>query len=60
LQVANNPNFRPKLPKKFQEKKKYFEFIDLMKKCWNHDPKERPGFNEITMTLQEIFENIKK
>jgi hypothetical protein len=31
-----------------------------MKKCWKHEPKERPGFNEITMTLQEILENIKK
>jgi hypothetical protein len=28
-----------------------------MKKCWNHNPKERPGFNEITMTLQEIFDS---
>jgi hypothetical protein len=31
-----------------------------MKKCWNHSPKERPGFNEITMTLQEINENDSK
>jgi serine/threonine protein kinase len=57
LRVANDKNFRPVLPKKLENKKKYFEFIDLMKKCWNHDPKERPGFNEITMTLQEINEN---
>jgi hypothetical protein len=41
------------------EKKKYFEFVNLMKKCWNHDPKERPAFNETTMTLQEINENVK-
>jgi serine/threonine protein kinase len=60
LRVANDHNFRPLIPKKFIDKKKYFEFIDLMKKCWNHSPKERPAFNEITMTLQEIFENIKK
>jgi hypothetical protein len=30
LLVANNPNF---IPKKYLEKKKYFEFNDLMKKC---------------------------
>jgi hypothetical protein len=59
LQVADNPNFRPRLSKKIEEKKRYFEFIDLMKKFLQHDPKERPGFNEITMTLQEIQENIK-
>jgi hypothetical protein len=59
LRVANNPDLRPSIPKKY-EKKNYFEFIDLMKKCWKHEPKERPGFNEITMTLQEILENIKK
>jgi hypothetical protein len=59
LRVANNPDLRPLIPKKF-ENKKYFEFINLMKKCWKHEPKERPNFNEITMTLQEIQENIKK
>jgi CO dehydrogenase/acetyl-CoA synthase alpha subunit len=47
LWVANDLNFRPKLEKKL-EKKKYFEFIDLMKKCWNHNPKERP----VLMKLQ--------
>jgi serine/threonine protein kinase len=59
LRVANNPDLRPVIPKKF-ENKKYFEFVDVMRKCWKHDPKERPNFNEITMTLQEILENIKK
>jgi serine/threonine protein kinase len=58
LRVANDKNFRPSIPIKFENKKKYFEFIILMKKCWNHDPKERPAFNEIVMTLQEISENI--
>jgi serine/threonine protein kinase len=57
LKVANDPNFRPIIPKQFENKKKNIEFIDLMKKCWNHQPKERPSFNEITMTLQEIIEN---
>jgi serine/threonine protein kinase len=60
LQVAINPNFRPLIPKKYLEKKKYFEFIELMKKCWNQDPKERPSFNDITMTLQKISDNIVK
>jgi serine/threonine protein kinase len=60
FKVANNPNYRPKIPLKYLEKKKYFEFVGLMKRCWKHDPKERLGFNEITMTLQEIQEKIKK
>jgi hypothetical protein len=29
------------------KKKKYFEFVDLMKKCWNHNPKERPGLMKL-------------
>jgi hypothetical protein len=46
-----------------KKKNIYFEFIELMKRCWNHNPNERPDFYEITITLQEIFEvseNIKK
>jgi serine/threonine protein kinase len=58
LKVANDPNFRPKIPIKIIENKKFFEFIELMKKCWLHDPNERPGFNEISLTLQEIKEKL--
>jgi serine/threonine protein kinase len=58
LKVANDPNFRPSIPNEF--KKNFVEFIDLMKKCWNHNPKERPNFNEITLNLQEIYENVKE
>jgi tRNA A-37 threonylcarbamoyl transferase component Bud32 len=59
LRVANDPNFRPNFPKIYTDLKKYNEFIILMRKCWDFDPKERPGFNEITMTLQEIYDNYK-
>jgi hypothetical protein len=51
LRVANNPDFRPFIEKKY-ENKKYFEFIDLMKKCWKQNPNDRPNFNEITMIIK--------
>jgi serine/threonine protein kinase len=57
FKVANDPNYRPKISTNF-EKKEFEVFIDLMKRCWQNDPKDRPGFNEITMTLQEIYENF--
>jgi len=57
IKVANNEEFRQNIPLKFENKKKYSQFIELMKKCWKHNPSERPNFYEITLTLQEIFEN---
>jgi hypothetical protein len=57
LKVANDKNFKPIIENKFQ-KKKYKEFIDLMKRCWNHSPIERPTFNEIILILQEYYENF--
>jgi hypothetical protein len=57
LKVANDENFRPIIPKRFFKKKKYKDFINLMKKCWIHKPNERPTFDHITLTIQEIFEN---
>jgi hypothetical protein len=59
LKVANDPNFRPKIPISFSEDKHFSEFIELMKRSWSHSPKDRPSFNEITMILQEKYENIK-
>ncbi len=59
LKVANDPNFRPFISKKYDENLDYKEFIDLIKKCWNHNPDERPNFNEITIILEEINEKIK-
>jgi hypothetical protein len=47
------------LKEKF-EKKKYDEYVKLMKLCWQHDPKDRPSFSEIVFTLQEILENLNK
>ena len=29
-------------------------FVDLMKRCWSQDPDERPPFDEILHTLQDI------
>ena len=59
LRVANDPSFRPFFLNKFTEKKKYKEFIELTKKCWKNNPEERPSFNEITLVLEEINENLK-
>jgi hypothetical protein len=60
LRVANDETFRPKLPKKILNEKKYSEIIKLMEKCWVHKSTDRPNFNEITFTLQEIIENCKE
>jgi serine/threonine protein kinase len=59
LKVANNPEYRPFISNNFLNNLKYKEFIELMKKCWIHNPKERPNFNVITIMLEEIYENIK-
>jgi serine/threonine protein kinase len=58
LKVANNPYFRPYISDNFLSNLQFSEFIDLMKKCWQHDPKERPSFNEITINLEEINEKL--
>jgi hypothetical protein len=56
IRVANDPYFRPIISKRFK-KKKYFEFLELLKKCWDHNPKERPNFNDISFALREIYQN---
>ncbi len=41
--VVNNPNYRPS----YNEKKVPKDWADLMIKCWQHDEKKRPTFNEV-------------
>ena len=41
--VVNNPNYRPQ----YNEKKVPKDWADLMIKCWQHDEKKRPTFNEV-------------
>jgi hypothetical protein len=48
--VAKDPNFRPEIDEvNFKE----FEWcIELTKRCWNHNPTERPPFSEIVKILK--------
>ena len=41
--VVNNPNYRPQYNAKIVPK----DWVDLMVKCWQHDEKKRPTFNEV-------------
>ena len=45
--VVNNPNYRPK----YNEKKVPKDWIDIMVKCWQHDEKKRPTFDEVIELL---------
>lgn len=61
--VSQDPNFRPNIKNfenVFKEKnssiKVFEELIELMKKCWDHDPTKRPDFKEIVKTLNKIWE----
>src|ERR1041385_3321947 len=33
-------------------------YIDLMKKCWNSDPNNRPGISEIETLIREFYNSI--
>lgn len=46
-------DLRPKISKD-QEMKSPPEFINLMKKCWDRDPRERPQFIEIIQELNNM------
>ena len=41
--VVNNPEYRPP----YNEKKVPKDWVDIMTKCWQHDPKKRPNFGEV-------------
>ena len=60
--MANNPKFRPSLPDIEKSEEIDFErgkaaegssfeskakFVELMQKCWQHDPSSRPKFEAI-------------
>ena len=67
VKVANNPNFRPTIfdlvgevdihPRELESKK---EFLELMKKSWQHDPKARPKFEEIVDSLASLLKKMKE
>ena len=45
--VVNNPKYRPK----YDTKKVPKDWADLMVKCWQHDEKNRPTFDEVIELL---------
>ena len=45
--VVNNPNYRPP----YNEKKVPKDWINIMTKCWQHDEKKRPTFDEVIELL---------
>ena len=67
FKVAKDPNFRPTIfdlvggdanihPKELENKK---EFVELMKKSWQHDPKARPKFEVIVDSLENLMKKMK-
>ena len=65
FKVAKDPNFRPTIfdlvvgtvdkEKELENKK---EFVELMKKSWQQDPKARPKFEEIVDSFQDLMNKI--
>ena len=56
--VANDKNYRPVFDSSYTDIEYLNNFTALIKKCWDEDPNTRPEFNEITMSLEEIKNNI--
>ena len=54
--VVNNPKYRPK----YDTKKVPKDWADLMIKCWQHDEKDRPTFDEVIELLlkAKLPENV--
>ncbi|KAL9317641.1 hypothetical protein ACSQ67_014158 [Phaseolus vulgaris] len=46
---------RPELPKHG-----HFKLIELMQRCWEAIPIDRPSFNEITVELENLLQEIEK
>ena len=61
--VSSDPQHRPKIAGDYKisfchsneyEEETFKKLIELMSKCWNHEPSERPDFKQIVSTLTEI------
>ena len=68
FQVATNPDFRPTIPQAtienrqdlpLQTHQSRMEYIELMKRGWNHQPEERPSFEEIVERLKKNLSSSK-
>ena len=62
MTVKNDPTFRPKMPPEFLNENvegKMKDMITLMKRCYDHDPKNRPIFLEIMDKLGSALDSKK-
>lgn len=67
VQVAKRPDLRPQVPDDVQFIHDHEsrdptgdqdKFISMMKRCWQHDQHERPSFDDILITFEELQENV--
>lgn len=47
--VSNKPDYRPQISRSFSR-----EWVDLMVKCWDHNPTKRPSYSEIIDMLTKM------
>ena len=47
--VSNKPDYRPQISKSYPK-----EWVDLMVKCWDHNPTKRPSYSEIIDILSKM------
>ena len=47
--VSNKPDYRPQISKSYPK-----EWVDLMVKCWDHNPTKRPSYSEIIDILGKM------
>ena len=62
VSVSTNPDFRPTIPQEIVANdrdeplivhRSQIQYIELMKQCWQHDPNQRPKFEEIVDRLEK-------
>lgn len=66
-QVAKRPDLRPQIPDDAQFIHDHesrdrigdqMKLVEMMKHCWQHDPDERPSFNDILALFEDLRENV--
>ena len=64
FKVAQNPDFRPTIPQEIIENDRdlplrihqsRMEYIEIMRRGWSHQPGERPKFDEIIKSLENMM-----
>jgi len=51
FEIAKDPNCRPDITP-FEDDKDLKWYVDMMKKCWDHDPALRPNFSALSAMLK--------